>query len=154
MIQTKLKIAIAILLAIGTDPGWFAHQARAQKPADKAVATIAIWSPWEPRYREGTDLRTAIKTLDKAEAVYRQQFSARTARTAEDGSPMGQLFLAMAHQRLGEPEEARCCLERALRAIEHTSQAVPGAAASLPFGWQRKTELQVLRREAEELLKR
>jgi hypothetical protein len=37
MIQTKLKIAIAILLATGTEAGWFAHQARAQKAADKAV---------------------------------------------------------------------------------------------------------------------
>src|SRR5215471_10378584 len=58
MIQTKLKIAIAILLATGTDPGWFAHQARAQKPADKTVKKAA---------EDQTEVRGVAKAVDGAQ---------------------------------------------------------------------------------------
>src|SRR5262249_27137662 len=55
MIQTKLKIAIAMLLATGTDPGWFAHQARAQKPAEKAVKKAV---------EDETEVRGVAKAVD------------------------------------------------------------------------------------------
>src|SRR5262249_6158975 len=58
MIQTKLKFAIAILLATGTDPGWFAHQARAQKPGDKAVKKAV---------EDETEVRGVAKAVDGAQ---------------------------------------------------------------------------------------
>ena len=58
MIQTKLNLAIAILLATGTDPGWFAHQARAQKPGDKAVKKAV---------EDETEVRGVAKAVDGAQ---------------------------------------------------------------------------------------
>jgi WD40 repeat protein/tRNA A-37 threonylcarbamoyl transferase component Bud32 len=52
------------------------------------------------------------------------------------------LFLAMAHQRLGHGDEARKWLDKAVRAPE---QAEGG-------GWDQRLEVQLLRREAEQLV--
>jgi hypothetical protein len=55
MIETKLKIAIAMLLVTDTDPGWFARQVRAQKPADKAVKKAV---------EDETEVRGVAKAVD------------------------------------------------------------------------------------------
>jgi tetratricopeptide (TPR) repeat protein len=55
-------------------------------------------------------------------------------------------FLAMAHQRLGRLEEARRWLEKAVTRMEQETQGNTVA-------WNRRQTLQLLRREAEVLLK-
>src|SRR5262249_17971358 len=56
-------------------------------------------------------------------------------------------FLAMAHQRVGHAGEARHWLDKGLKGMEEEtrSQALP---------WNRRLTLQLLRREAEALLKK
>jgi tetratricopeptide (TPR) repeat protein len=70
------------------------------------------------------------------------------------GTPSDLLFLAMAHQRLGRTEEARQALDRAVRWLE---QAEKGQLLDnylpIPISWDTRLEFQLLRREAEELIK-
>jgi hypothetical protein len=54
------------------------------------------------------------------------------------------LFLALAHQRRGQGDEARKCLARAVQLIEHTAKTSP------KLEWHRRLATQVLRREAEQ----
>jgi tetratricopeptide (TPR) repeat protein len=69
--------------------------------------------------------------------------------------PRDWLFLAMAHQRLGHPGEARQFLARAVAWIDEADK--PGAGEGKPAapswsGWFERVEVQSLRREAEALL--
>jgi WD40 repeat protein/Flp pilus assembly protein TadD len=64
-------------------------------------------------------------------------------------------FLAMAHHRLGHADEARCWLDKASRATEEVLK--PPEKSSMVAGtiapnWARKLTLQLLRREAEQLV--
>jgi tetratricopeptide (TPR) repeat protein len=63
-------------------------------------------------------------------------------------------FLAMAHQRLGHTDRARQWLEKAIQGTEEALKAPAGTADGvLAPNWIRKLTLQLLRREAEEMLK-
>jgi tetratricopeptide (TPR) repeat protein len=62
------------------------------------------------------------------------------------------LFLALAHQRLGDTGAARQWLEHAARWIERAERETPDHAAPRP-GWNERLEWKVLRGEAESLLK-
>jgi tetratricopeptide (TPR) repeat protein len=64
------------------------------------------------------------------------------------------LFLAMAYHRLGRPTEARRLLREADEWIEKNGQEKLGEGAELkePLPWVLRLDLQLLRREAEELL--
>jgi tetratricopeptide (TPR) repeat protein len=55
-------------------------------------------------------------------------------------------FLAMAHQRLGQTEEGRKCLDEGIKGMEQETKN-----KDLP--WNHRLTLQLLRREAEELVK-
>ncbi len=59
------------------------------------------------------------------------------------GSALDFLFLAMAHRRLGETDEAKKALDQAVRAAEKNP----------PVWWSERLEWQLLRGEAEQLLK-
>jgi hypothetical protein len=59
-------------------------------------------------------------------------------------------FLAMAHHRLGHAEQARHWLDKASRQGERPK---PAKTSGAPFPWNRRLTLQLLRREAEQLLK-
>ncbi|HMC90417.1 MAG TPA: tetratricopeptide repeat protein, partial [Gemmataceae bacterium] len=54
-------------------------------------------------------------------------------------------FLAMAHHRLGHADEARRCFDLALRSMKPLGQNAPS--------WNRRLTLELLRREAEDLVK-
>jgi tetratricopeptide (TPR) repeat protein len=54
-------------------------------------------------------------------------------------------FLAMAHQRLGQAEEGRKCLDEGIKAMEQEIQ-------KKDIRWNRRLTLQLFRREAEALL--
>jgi tetratricopeptide (TPR) repeat protein len=77
------------------------------------------------QYKEAvTDLNEAVK------------------QNARGGTWADSLFLAMAHHRLGQTDEARKWLDRAVQVLEKDP----------PADWGQRIQQQILRREAEELL--
>jgi tetratricopeptide (TPR) repeat protein len=62
-------------------------------------------------------------------------------------------FLAMAHARLEHAAEARRCLERANQWLDQALQRQPGDLSEPPLSWQQRLNLQLLRREAEALIR-
>jgi hypothetical protein len=59
--------------------------------------------------------------------------------------------LALVHHCLGHPDDARQCLDKGVQWLERSGSPGPGRLANIhPFDW---VEAQVLRREAEEVLK-
>ncbi len=76
--------------------------------------------------------KDAVKRLEEA-----------IARRDKVGTVHDWLFLAMAHQRLGHGDEARKWLEKSGRAVEQAEGAL----------WDQRLELDLLKREAEALLK-
>jgi tetratricopeptide (TPR) repeat protein len=98
-------------------------------------------------YRAGR-YEESLKRLAEAEAAYRTDDEKMTDIACN------WLFLAMAHHRLGHNEEARRWHDMALARIDQElgkESEERGVATSLP--WNRRLTLQLLRREAEELLK-
>ncbi len=67
-------------------------------------------------------------------------------RHGQGGSAGTWLFLAMTRQHLGEKEAAKTCLDKALAGFEQ-------ALLKDPANWCKRLELQLLRREAETLLR-
>jgi hypothetical protein len=63
------------------------------------------------------------------------------------------LFLAMAHHRLGQADEARKWLEKADHCIDTTQQARSEESTGSGQPWNRRLMFQLFRREAETLLK-
>ena len=68
-------------------------------------------------------------------------------------------FLAMTHHRLGRTDEARHWLEKGIQATEEAMQPPAGSpeksrntTATIPLSWNRKLTLQLLRREAEQMI--
>ncbi|HEV3255855.1 MAG TPA: tetratricopeptide repeat protein, partial [Gemmataceae bacterium] len=72
----------------------------------------------------------------------------------QEGTPGAWLFLAMAHQRLGHAEEARKWLDKAGRWLDQAAKDHPKKGAVVPHGWQQRLEIQLLRKEAETVLKK
>jgi tetratricopeptide (TPR) repeat protein len=59
--------------------------------------------------------------------------------------------MALAHHRLGHPDEAQQCLDKGIQWMERLGPPGPGQPANIqPMDW---LEAQLLRREAEEVLK-
>jgi tetratricopeptide (TPR) repeat protein len=86
----------------------------------------------------------AVKRLKKA-----------VKERGDGGAVHEELLLALAYQRLGKNDEARHWLTRATAWLDGPQQAVQAAAdlRGRGLGWQAWLELEILRREAERLLK-
>jgi tetratricopeptide (TPR) repeat protein len=93
-------------------------------------------------YRAGR-FKEAAKRLTEAEAAFQHTPSTRSTIV------YNWLFQAMTHQRLGRSAEAASWLEKAVRAID---EPAPESAQDPAANWNRRLTLQLLRREAEELL--
>jgi WD40 repeat protein/Flp pilus assembly protein TadD len=93
-------------------------------------------------YRAGR-FTEAVSTLEK-----------RIQLQGLDGTAWDWLFLAMAYQKLGHGEEARKWLDKA---CQWTDQALKDdlkqAAPDISFDWDSRLELQLIRREAEGLIR-
>lgn len=129
-------------------PGAVTDFARLLQFAEKAVAS----DPTNYAY-----LKVLGATLYRAGRFEESVEQLNRAGLAYDANPGGScltynwLFLAMAHHRLSHTEEAQEWLAKAARRMDQPTQEErlePGAAE-----WNRKLTLQLLRREAEELLK-
>jgi len=89
----------------------------------------------------------ALKRLTEAETAY--QPDDKTAYAIA----YNWVFLAMAHYRLGHVEEAKKWHAKAVQWIDQETQKKPKEpAAANPLTWNRRLTLQLLRREAEDLL--
>src|SRR5207302_11478125 len=89
-----------------------------------------------------------VKQYDKAIA----RLNESVQRRGEGGIAEDWLFLAMAHHRLGDAEEAKKCLDKAVALIEAPPEKPKDGAAPTPLLWYLKLEREALRREAEALL--
>ena len=94
-------------------------------------------------YRAGR-FKEAAQRLTEAEAAFKQTPSTRSAIV------YNWLFQAMAHHRLGHDTEAASWLKKAVQAIDESKTGQDPATNT----WNRRVTLQLLRREAEELLKK
>jgi tetratricopeptide (TPR) repeat protein len=97
-------------------------------------------------YRVG-QYQEALKRLTEAQAAYRPDDQKVTALA------YNWLFLAMAYQRLGQVEEAQKWHDKASQWIDQEMQKSKEPAAANLLSWNRRLTLQLLRREAGELLK-
>jgi tetratricopeptide (TPR) repeat protein len=86
----------------------------------------------------------AARRLTEAEAAFKQTPSAQSTVL------YNWFFQAMAQHRLGNAEKAASWLMKAVQAIDEPRTAQDPAAST----WNRRLTLQLLRREAEELLKK
>ncbi len=116
--------------------------ARAVQWANQAIASSH--KPWEfhvlglAQYRAG-QFDQALQSFTKAN-VSRWRYSG-----------LNWFPLALVHHRLGHPDEAQQCLDKGIHWLEREGPPSPGRQAwLLPQDW---IEAQVLRREAEEMLK-
>ena len=94
-------------------------------------------------YRAGR-FEEAARRLREADAAFRQ--ANRPTMTIASTW----LFLALAHERLGHPDEARQWLAKAVREIDQPSPE----RAKINQVWNRRLTLGLLRREAEALVGR
>jgi WD40 repeat protein/tetratricopeptide (TPR) repeat protein len=92
-------------------------------------------------YRAGR-FQEAVKRLDPA---------LKLSKKYDPFTPL--LYLAMAHHRLGHVEKARQYLDQAVRGLDEAGAKVKGGPFWSQSCWYR-LELQILRREAEALLKK
>jgi WD40 repeat protein len=114
-----------------------AEQAAAARPGDNATLnTLGACL-----YRAG-QLGPAVEKLDAA--VKAQRWG---------GTPADWLFLAMAHQRLGHPEEAKHWLDQAARRLNDLDPENPAPGVALALSWEQRLELRLLHREAEALIR-
>jgi tetratricopeptide (TPR) repeat protein len=89
----------------------------------------------------------AVKTLSDAEAAHRREQAAPTPGTRViTPAACGQLFLAMAHHRLGQGDQAAAWMKQAAEAMDRPPAA---GAPSVAPAWSTGLTLQVLRKEAE-----
>jgi len=104
-------------------------------------------------YERLNTLGSALYRAGRWEDAVRRLNEARKAHK-EGGTAYDWLFLAMAHQRLSHSDEALKWLAKALPEVERAAkgQSIQGYPAA-SMSWTRRLELQLLRREAEALVK-
>jgi tetratricopeptide (TPR) repeat protein len=141
----------------GADP------TRVVQLADRAVAVApenrdSLIIKGAALYRAGK-WEAAVETLTAAAsappgAKTMAQSSARFSPEAFDDTGYELLFLAMAHHQLGHADEARSWLDRAVRWMEQAPLPKTDNGGDNPlYAWNRRVAHEVLRREAEALLK-
>jgi tetratricopeptide (TPR) repeat protein len=149
--DTAFWLAWTCILA----PGAVADEAQAVQLAEKAVAKDPkklsyLCMVGAALYRAGR-FEEAARRLTEATALQRSPHEGPMAYTW--------FFLAMAQQRLGHADEARRWLDKAVQATEEAlkphaeppGNSVEPTGAILP-SWNQKLTLQLLRREAVELI--
>ncbi len=133
----------------GADPaelGPAAEKGREKAPNDHLQVTLL----GTILYRAGR-FDEAAKRLTEATALNADPYRTNMLYTW--------FFLAMAHHRLGHPDQAHRWLDKAIQATEEALKPAAEAAektstapGTIPPNWNRKLTLQLLRREAKELI--
>jgi WD40 repeat protein/Flp pilus assembly protein TadD len=125
--------------------------------ASAAVNLAGAAAEANPRsYVYARSLGAALVRAGQHEAAVRQLKAAAGLR--QTPSPSVWLFLALAHQRLGQQDEARRWLEQAAKWIDDAHKRKPDAAGGQPtwdgLPWTGRLALEALRGEAENELQR
>jgi WD40 repeat protein/tetratricopeptide (TPR) repeat protein/tRNA A-37 threonylcarbamoyl transferase component Bud32 len=127
-------------------PGAVPDTARVVRLAEQAVAD----TPGDPVCLN--TLGAALYRADRFnEAVGRLEEAVRAH--GQGGNPEDLLVLALAYHRLGNAEEAHRWLKKAVRWLDEKTAAQKSPDAVAPLPWDRRMELDLLRREAERALK-
>jgi tetratricopeptide (TPR) repeat protein len=113
---------------------------------EKAVAR-------QPNYELLNTLGATLHRAGRFEAAI-ERLNEAIKSHGKDGTAADWLFLAMAQYRLGRAEEARQALDKAARWMEQAEQGqLQDEHVKLPLSWHDRLEFQLLRREAEKLIK-
>jgi tetratricopeptide (TPR) repeat protein len=120
------------------------------RPLRLAKKALAL-RPQEAGIR--TTLGAALYRAGQFDAAIRQ-LSKNLVHAPQGGTPEDWLFLALAHHALSHPDRAQQYLLRAQRRLDAAAELKPDAFSYVPAYWDRRLELQFLRREAEALLAR
>jgi WD40 repeat protein/Tfp pilus assembly protein PilF len=134
--------AVAYTSALSADSGTEPNRLLAL--AEKAVAS----DPKRAFYHE--TFGAALYRAGNYEAAV-QQLNEAVKLQKEEGTSWMQLFLAMAHYRLGQSEEAKQWLAKAMKQIDVRLQSAKDSEAKPP-SWEQRLMWQHLRREAEALI--
>jgi tetratricopeptide (TPR) repeat protein len=114
--------------------------------ADYPKSYRALYLHGAVLYRAG-QYREALERLTEAEQAFQPDDGKLNAVA------YNWLFLAMAHCRLGHVEEAKKWRDNAMQWIDQETEKKPKEpSVANPLPWNRRVTLQLLRREAEELL--
>jgi WD40 repeat protein/tetratricopeptide (TPR) repeat protein/tRNA A-37 threonylcarbamoyl transferase component Bud32 len=117
------------------------------------LATRAAATPSLRAYADQLTLGAAQYRAGQYDAAARQLAAAVDAHLSGGTAPAW-LFLAMTHHRLGHSDEARRWLSKAEGGVEQAGgHGVPGSAAGPPSRWTERLQVQLLRDEAQVLLK-
>jgi tetratricopeptide (TPR) repeat protein len=138
--------ALVVAWAGVAGPDALADPARLVAAAQRAGASRS------PRAAGGGVLGAALYRAGQYQKAA-DQLTATVEARGEERTVHEQLFLAMAEQRLGHDTEARRRWERALQGLEQTAQPRLRFDADAALFWNERLELELLRREAEALLK-
>jgi WD40 repeat protein/tetratricopeptide (TPR) repeat protein len=121
-------------------------------PALLVAAAERAGASRSPRAAAGRVLGPALYRAGQYQKAA-DQLTATIEALGEDTTAHEQLFLAMAEQRLGHTAKARRRLERALQGLPDGAPPRPRFDADAAVFWNERLELDLLRREAQALLK-
>ena len=120
---------------------------------DKCVQVVEKASVGPKPYLHLNTLGATLYRAGKFEAAIRRLNEAVEAH-GKGGTARDWLFLAMAKQRLGRLGEARDALDKGIQWIEQMEQMkLRDEFIPVPFPWEVRLEFELLRGEAERLLK-
>jgi WD40 repeat protein/serine/threonine protein kinase/tetratricopeptide (TPR) repeat protein len=142
----NLEIANSVAWACALAPNGVTDWKNPLKLAEKAVA----------KQRDANNLNTlgAVECRAKREREAIQHLQEGMKLQGKGGTAWDWLFLAMAHHQLGQTVEARTWLDKAAAWMDEATQKKPiGALNFSAVSWNQRLELQLLRREAEALVK-
>ena len=146
--QNRAAWACALLPSIVDDPGPVIEMVRAaikQKPKTYAYASTL----GSILVRAGHHDAEAIKELEAAMLLKPRD---KDTENKFDGTPFDWVFLALAHARLGHPEEARKYLAQTQAHMERVATDPLFDDANWTWGWSDIYELRLLRTEAGKLI--
>jgi serine/threonine protein kinase/WD40 repeat protein/Flp pilus assembly protein TadD len=116
------------------------------------LADMAVWRQPDERNYLHTLACVLYRRGRYAEAA--RLLARSVAKHGKGGDVWDHLFLAMAHQKLGRPDEARRWLKKADEWLAEAKAArVKDPSSPLLSSWTERLGVQILRREAEELLR-
>src|SRR5262249_13748225 len=114
--------------------------------AEKAVAAVSWWA------YDDTLGATLYRAGQHAKAI--QQLHAAMEDHPQGGTVFQWLFLSMAHHRQGQAAEAAKWLDMAVQWLDKSTPEAPkDSREHIPVSWDRWLQLQLLRHEAEALIR-
>jgi tetratricopeptide (TPR) repeat protein len=113
---------------------------------DKSKSNLALCNLGALHYRAG-QFEESLQRLTEAERTYQPDVDDKDSTIA-----FSWLFLALTQQRLGHAAEAKRWHDKAVQWIEQAMQKSKESASGNPLPWSQRLCLQLLSREAGELL--